>query len=153
MTRTLLILLVGLAGGLSAHFGWLSLAGGPRQTADLGAQLRWMQASLQLDDAQLARIRALHEQSAPRLLALAEQVEGMREELAVFERERRMEGRIDFLEFARFVDERRRLDRECVLSTERLVADAAQVMTPRQREQYLSLLEPALKTLRGNPSG
>ncbi|MGC4071326.1 MAG: hypothetical protein QM760_02165 [Nibricoccus sp.] len=153
MKRTLLILLLGLAGGLGAHFGWLSYAGAPRHTADLGAQLAWMRTSLKLDDAQLARIRALHEQSAPRLQALAAQVEGLRGELAAFEHARQTEGRIDFLEFARFVEERRRIDRECALSTERLVAEAAGVMTPSQREQYLSLLEPALKTLRMNPSG
>jgi len=153
MKRTVIILLLGLVGGVGAHFGWLSITGAPRHTSDLGAQLDWMRASLKLDDVQLARIQALHEKSAPRLMALAAQVDGMREELAAFERERQKEGRIDFLEFARFVEERRRLDRECVLSTERLVAEAAQVMTPSQREQYLSLLEPALKTLRVHPSG
>lgn len=153
MKRTLVILLLGLMGGLGAHFGWLSFTDAPRHTADLGAQLAWMRASLKLDDAQVARIQALHEKSAPRLQALAAQVDGMRGELAAFERERQAEGRIDFLEFARFVDERRRLAGECVLSTERLVAEAAQVMTPQQRIQYFSLLEPALKTLRVNPSG
>lgn len=153
MKRTVVILFLGLAGGLGAHFGWLSLTDAPRHTADLGAQLAWMRASLRLDDAQLARIQALHEQSAPRLQALAAQVDGMRGELAAFEKVRQAEGRIDFLEFARFVEERRRLDRECTLSTERLVAEAAQVMTPSQREHYLSLLGPALKSLRVNPPG
>jgi len=153
MKRTLAILFLGLLGGLGAHFGWLSFSDAPRHTADLGAQLAWMRASLKLNDAQLARIQALHEQSAPQLKALAAKVDGMRGELAAFEQARQAEGRIDFLEFARFVEERRRLDRECVLSTERLVAEAAQVMTPQQRSQYLSLLEPALKTLREHPSG
>ncbi|ATC63904.1 hypothetical protein CMV30_08045 [Nibricoccus aquaticus] len=153
MKRTLFIFLLGLVGGVGAHFGWLSLAKAPRHTADLGAQLKLMQASLGLDAAQVARIRALHEQSAPQLKALAAEVAAMRTELAAFERERAAEGRIDFLEFAKFVEERRRLDRECALSTERLVAEASRVMTPGQREQYLSLLEPALRTLRVDPSG
>jgi phage host-nuclease inhibitor protein Gam len=152
MKRTLCILLLGLLGGLGAHVGWLT-ASGAQRPGDLNAQLAWMKTSLRLDEAQLARIKALHEQSAPQLLALAEQVEGMREELAAFEHERIKEGRIDFLEFARFVEKRRRLDRECVLSTERLVAAAAEVMTPQQREQYLSLLGPALKTARTHPPG
>ena len=153
MKRTLLILLIGLAGGLAAHFGWLSFAGDAGRMSSVGAQLEWMRTSLKLSDAQLARIQALHERSAPRLQALAAQVETMRGELAAFEKERRSEGRIDFLDFARFVEKRRRLDRECVLSTERLVAEAAEVMTPAQRAHYLSLLEPALKTLREHRSG
>jgi hypothetical protein len=152
MTRTLLILLLGLAGGAGAHFAWLGMVEGSRRPADLRAQIAWMKTSLNLDDAQLARIQALHEKSAPRLLELAAQVEGMREELEMFEQTRQVEGRIDFLEFARFVEQRRRLDRECMTSTEHLVAEAAKVMTPWQRERYLSLLEPALKTLRMHPS-
>jgi hypothetical protein len=153
MKRTLMIFLLGLAAGVGAHYGWLATDGGRRNAGDLGGQLAWMQASLHLDETQLARIKRLHEDVAPRLLALAGQVESMREELAAFERTREAEGRIDFLEFARFVEERRKLDRECARSTEQLVAASAAVMTPRQREQYLSLLEPALKTLRTSTSG
>jgi hypothetical protein len=153
MKRTLLIFLLGLAGGLGAHFGRLEMVHATRRPADLGEQLAWMKTSLKLTDAQLARIQALHEQSAPRLMKLAAQVEDMRGELEAFEKTREVEGRIDFLEFARFVDERRRLDRECATSTEQLVAESVKVMTPAQREQYLSLLEPALKTLRLHPPG
>jgi hypothetical protein len=152
MNRTFSTILLGLAAGVIAHFGWFSL-GARERPADLGAQLAWMKSSLGLSDAQLARLKALHEQSAPTLLALATQVDGMRGELAAFENERKTAGRIDFLEFARFVEERRRLDRECALSTERLVAAAAEVMTPQQRAQYLNLLGPALRTLRTNSSG
>lgn len=153
MKRTLLILMLGLAGGFGAHFGRLEMVDAARRPANLGEQLAWMKTSLKLSDAQWARIQALHEQSAPRLMQLAAQVEGMRGELEAFEKTRQVEGRIDFLEFARFVDERRRLDRECASSTEQLVAESAKVMTPAQREQYLSLLEPALKTLRPLPPG
>lgn len=152
MRRTLVIVLVGLLGGLGAHVGWLAVSG-PQQSGEVGAQLAWMKASLQLTDAQLERIQALHEQSAPQLQALAAKVERAREELAAFERARQADGRIDFLEFARFVEKRRSLDRECAVSTERLVAAAAGVMTPQQREHYLHLLEPALRTLRANASG
>jgi capsule polysaccharide export protein KpsE/RkpR len=153
MKRTFLIVFLGLVGGFGAHFGWLAMADDPQPGASLGSQLAWMKTSLHLDEAQLARIQALHEASAPRLLALAAQVEWMRGELDAFEKTRQTEGRIDFLEFARFVDERRRLDHECQISTEQLVAQAAEVMTPQQRAQYLSLLEPALRELRANPSG
>jgi hypothetical protein len=152
MKRTLTILLVGLICGAVAHVSWFSMSGFSRPN-DLGAQLAWMKANLQLTDAQLQRIEVLHEQSAPQLRALAVKVEGMRDELSAFERERRTEGRIDFLEFARFVEKRRGLDRECVRSTEQLVAAAAEVMTAQQREHYLYLLGPALKTLRSNPPG
>lgn len=152
MKRTFSILFLGLIAGLGAHVGWFSVST-PDSPTDLGTQLAWMKSSLHLSDEQLLRIRALHEQSAPRLLALAAQVNGMQGELAAFERERQTEGRIDFLEFAQFVEERRRLDRECLASTQRLVSAASEVMTPQQRQQYLTLLEPALKMLRSHPSG
>jgi hypothetical protein len=152
MKRTFCIILLGLVAGLSAHVSWFSLSA-PEHPGELGTQLAWMKANLHLNDAQLQRIKTLHEQSAPRLLALAAQVNGMKEELAAFERDRQTEGRVDFLEFARFVEERRRLGRECKNSTEQLVAAAAEVMNPQQRQQYLSLLGPALKTLTTIPSG
>jgi hypothetical protein len=145
MKRTLLVLLLGIACGTGAHFAWFA-EHRPRPADDLSAQLDWMKTNLRLSDDQLVRLRALHEQSAPHLLALAAQVASMREELAAFEHERRTSGRIDFLEFARFVEQRRALDRACLDSTRTLVAASADVMTPRQREHYLSLLEPALNS-------
>lgn len=144
MTRTLLTLLCGLAVGVSAHLAWVAHRR-PADVEDLPAQLAWMKANLGLNGEQLARIQALHERSAPQLVALAAQVVGMKQELAAFERERRATGRIDFLEFAKFVDQRRALDRACLDSTRKLVAASASVMTPVQREQYLSLVGPALK--------
>jgi len=144
MKRTLLILLLGLACGTGAHYAWLAQQN-PVAGGDLAAQLAWMKTNLHLSDEQLGRLRALHEQSAPRLLALAAQVASMRKELAAFERERLTTGRIDFLEFARYVEQRRALDLTCVDSTRTLVAASAEVMTPPQREHYLSLLGPALQ--------
>jgi hypothetical protein len=149
MKRTLLVLLLGLGCGLGAHYAWLARQE-PIRGDDLGSQLAWMKTNLRLSDGQLARLRVLHEQSAPRLLALAAQVAGMRSELAAFERERLTTGRIDFLEFARYVEQRRALDRACLDSTRTLVAASADVMTPEQREHYLNLLGPALKSDRAN---
>jgi len=152
MKNTLMIVLLGLICGTAAHLGWFHFSGAAR----LGrpeAQLAWMKESLQLTDGQLERIKALHDQSEPQLRALAAREEGMRAELLAFERERRTEGRIDFLEFARFVEKRRGLDRECIRSTQQLVAAAAAVMTAQQREHYYYLLEPALKTGVTHPPG
>ena len=146
------IVFLGLACGLGAHLSWFSVTE-PSRPAGLTAQLGWMKTNLHLTDDQLQHIRALHEQSAPRLLALAAQVEGLQEKLAAYEKTRQTQGRIDFLEFARFVDQGRQLDRECVRSTEQFVAAATAVMTPGQRQQYLSLLGPALKMLRTDPAG
>ncbi len=145
MTRTLLIVFLGMAVGLGAHFGWVSHRQ-PAQADDLAAQLAWMKTNLGLDGEQLARIRALHEHSAPQLLALARQVVDMKQELAAFERERRTTGRIDFLEFAKFVEQRRELNRACLDSTRRLVAASAGLMTVAQREQYLTMLGPVRKS-------
>jgi hypothetical protein len=70
----------------------------------------------------------------------------MREEYDAFEHERTTSGQVDFLEFAHFVEQRRAVDRECLTSTQRLVADASHVMTEQQRERYLGLLGPVLQT-------
>ncbi len=152
MKHTLWILLLGLVGGVGAHLGWLAVIAPARAPAGADAHLAWLKDGLGLTDAQFARIQALHTNSTPQLQALAARVGEMQAELAAFEQTRRTEDRIDFLEFARFVEQRRRLGRECALSTERLVAATAEVLTPEQRARYLSYLEPALKTRRIDPS-
>jgi hypothetical protein len=120
-----------------------------RTSDNLDALLAWMKNDLQLNEQQLARIKNVHEQLSPRLLALAGQVAQMQHAFAEFEKERKSAGQVDFLEFARYVEQRRQLDRECTESTRRLIAEASDVMTPRQRQQYLQLLDPALKTTGG----
>jgi len=113
---------------------------------NLDALLAWMKNDLQLNEQQLARIKNVHEQLSPRLLSLAGQVAQMQHAFTEFEKERQSEGQVDFLEFARYVEQRRKLDRECTESTRRLIAEASDVMTPKQRQQYLQLLDPALRT-------
>ena len=141
MKRMWLVLLAGGAGGLFAYFGWLGLHF-PARADDLASQLVWIQDDLRLSPAQFARIKALHEQSSPRLLALEAEVARMRDALSAFERGRQITGQVDFLEFARFVEQRRTVDRECTESTRRLILAASEVMTPEQRTRYLALLEP-----------
>lgn len=148
MNRAFVVILAGLACGVVAHVGWF-VAHRPADVDGLGAQLGWMQESLELTPAQFARIRELHEQSSPRLMTLAGQVARMRAEFDAFENERQTAGQIDFLEFARFVEERRAVDRACLESTRRLVAAASEVMDERQRARYLALLDPALRTAGG----
>jgi Spy/CpxP family protein refolding chaperone len=145
MKRTLLIVLLGLTASVLAHVGWF-VSQQPCRTNGLDCQLQWMKTELKLTDEQFARIKAIHEQSSPRLLALAAQVARMRTEYDAFEHERTTSGQIDFLEFAHFVEQRRAVNRECLTSTQRLVADAARVMTAQQRERYLGLLGPVLQT-------
>lgn len=120
-----------------------------RAGENLDALLAWMKDDLKLNEQQLAKIKDVHEQLSPRLLALAGQVAQMQHAYAAFENERQSAGQVDFLEFARYVEQRRQLDRECNESTRRLIAQAADVMTPSQRQQYLQLLDPALKTTGG----
>lgn len=148
MKRAPAIILLGLAVGALAHVGWY-VSQRPCQSDNLDCQLEWMKSELNLTNAQFARIKRIHEQSSPRLLALASEVARMREEYDAFERERTTDGRVDFIEFARFVEQRRTVDRECLTSTRRLVADSARVMTDRQRRRYLALLEPVLKRENG----
>jgi Spy/CpxP family protein refolding chaperone len=139
-----LIILLGIAAGVLSHVGWF-MSQRPCGANNLDCQLEWMKTELKLSDEQFARIKTIHEKSSPRLLALAAQVVRMRDEYDAFERERTTSGQVDFLEFAHFVEQRRAVDRECLTSTQQLVADATRVMTAQQRARYLGLLGPVLQ--------
>jgi len=141
MNRTFFILLLGLAVGAGAHFAYYRLH---EPNADsLDSQLAWMKTELKLNDAQFARIKELHQSSSPRLHALADQVAQLQNEFSAFEKMRRTSDRVDFLEFARFVDARRQINRECLDSTRKLVLATAEVMTPPQRQHYIRLIATA----------
>jgi hypothetical protein len=102
-----------------------------------------MKAELQLSDAQFARIKELHEASSPRLRAMAVQVAQLQAEFTAFEKIRRTSDRVDFLEFARFVETRRQVNQACLDSTRQLVRAAAEIMSPQQRERYIRLVATA----------
>ncbi len=138
MKRTLFVVLLGLAVGAATHFVYFGLH---QPTGDsLDGQLAWMKTELKLSDAQFDRIKELHRASSPRLRALASQVAEMQAEFTAFETERRDADRVDFVEFARFVEARRKVNRECHDSTRQLVLASAEVMTPEQRERYLGIM-------------
>lgn len=149
MKRGGIILLLGLAVGAASHVVYFNFHR-PYDAGTLDGQLAWMRSELQLSDAQFARIRELHEASSPRLRALAAQVSQMQAEFVAFENTRRTSDRVDFIEFARFVEIRRNIDRECLDSTRRLVMAAASEMTQRQREQYFGIV--AATTPQARPS-
>jgi len=142
MKAALLVLMLGLGAGVAAHFGYY-YAHRPCTSGSLDCELAWIRNELKLNDAQYARIRELHENSGPQIVSLAVQVERMQRELAAFETQRRTTDRIDFLEFAKFAEERRAMDRECLDSTRQLVESSARIMTPAQRERYLNIVAMA----------
>jgi uncharacterized membrane protein len=144
MIRALLVFIAGIIAGVVAHVTWFQ-SHRPCNGDQLTCQLDWMRAELRLNEDQFTRIRAIHEASSPRLFALAAQVAQMRDEYAAFERERLNDGEVDFLEFARYVEQRRTVDRECLSATRQLVAAASQTLSPSQRQQYLGLVGPALQ--------
>lgn len=139
MKRAICVLLLGLTVGVAAHVVYFHIHR-PPDPGSLEGQLSWMRSELQLSDAQYARIRELHEASSPRLRALASQVAQMQAEFAAFENTRRATDSVDFIEFARFVEARRNVNRECLDSTRQLVLAAAGEMTPSQREHYLGIV-------------
>ena len=141
MNRTLLILLLGLVIGTGTHLAYYRLH--EPTTDSLDSQLAWMKTELKLNDAQFSRIKELHQVSSPRLHALADQVAQLQTEFAAFEETRRTSDRVDFVEFARFVEARREINRECLDSTRQLVLATAEVMTPRQRQLYIRLVATA----------
>jgi len=102
-----------------------------------------MQSELRLTDTQLAQIRALHERSAPQLRELARRTEQMRAELEAFETTRRREGQVDFLAFARFVEDWRRVDQLCADTTRQLIAATAEQLDPEQRARYFARVHPS----------
>ena len=124
MSRGLLVLLLGLVVGVGTHALYFRLHRLPEANS-LDGELSWMKSELQLDDAQFARIRDLHQESSPRLRALAAQVAQMQTEFAAFENTRRTADRVDFVEFAQFVQARRTINQECLDSTRNLVLAAA----------------------------
>ena len=149
MKRTLLILALGLAVGLGSHVTYFRLHQ-PATTDTLEGQLAWMRTELQLTDAQFARIKEVHQASSPRLRAIAAQVAELQAEFQAFEKTRRTSDRVDFLEFARYVEIRRHVSRESQDSTRQLVLAAAEVMTPEQRRRYIQLVatvEPLAQSL------
>ena len=139
MNRTVLILLFGVLVGLGAHTLYFQLHR-PAGLDSLEGQLAWMKDELKLSDEQFARIKELHEASSPRLRALAADVARMQSEFAAFENTRRTSDRVDFIEFAQFVETRRNINRQCLESTRQLVLASAGVMNPVQRVQYLGLV-------------
>ena len=142
MKRTFLTLMLGLIVGVGTHVAYFRL-NRPEGLDSLDGQLAWMKSELKLTDQQYAQIRELHVASSPRLRALAAQVAHMQEEFAAFENTRRTTDRVDFLEFAQFVETRRNINRECLESTRRLVLATADVMTPAQRARYLGFIRGA----------
>lgn len=142
MNRSWIILLLGLAAGLVAHESWRNWRA-PCASDELSCQLAWMRADLRLTDEQFARVVELHHQSSTQLQQLALDISRMQEEFDAFEQARRAEGRVDFLEFARFVEERRQVEAAVDTSARSLIAATADVMSPQQRLRYLALVAPA----------
>ena len=142
MNRVLLVLVLGLTAGLGTHLAYYRYHE-PAPTDTLEGQLAWMKTELKLSNRQFTRIKELHQASHPRLRAMAAQVAHMQSEFVEFEKARRTTDRVDFLEFARFVESRRSLNRECLDSTRQLVLASAEVMTPDQRQQYIRLVAAA----------
>jgi small-conductance mechanosensitive channel len=140
--HTFVILTLGLVIGLGTHLAYFRLHV-PAAAAGIDGQLAWMRTELQLTNTQYARIKALHEASSPKLRAMAAQVAQLQGEFKAFEQIRRTKDQVDFLEFARFVETRRHVSRECLDSTRQLVLASAEVMTPQQRQRYIRLVTTA----------
>jgi arginine/lysine/ornithine decarboxylase len=142
MNRALIGILTGLVVGLVSHSLYFQLHL-PAGVDSQPGQLAWMKEELKLSDEQFERIKELHDASSPRLRALAVDVARMQEEFAAFERSRQTSDQVDFIEFARFVETRRTINRECLESTRQLVLASASVMTPVQRVHYLGIVATA----------
>lgn len=137
--KTPVVLLLGLLLGAATHVSWYHW----RRPVEPGADVvAWMQTDLQLTAEQTARIRALHDATRPQLRELVLRATTLRRELETFEATRRQEGRVDFLAFARFVEDWRRIDRLRAATTRELIAATAGELGAEQRVRYLARLNP-----------
>jgi hypothetical protein len=139
MRRGALVLFLGLVVGVATHIVYFRIHR-PFDANSLDGQLAWMKSELQLSDSQFERIKELHQESSPRLRALAAQVAQMQAEFTAFENTRMKSDKVDFVEFAQFVQVRRTINQECLESTRRLVLAAAGEMNPMQREHYFGIV-------------
>jgi len=139
MRRGALVLFLGLVVGVATHLVYFRIHR-PFDANSLEGQLAWMKSELQLSDSQFERIKELHQESSPRLRALAAQVAQMQAEFTAFENTRMRSDKVDFVEFAQFVQVRRNINQECLESTRRLVLAAAGEMNPMQREHYFGIV-------------
>ena len=144
MKHVVLVLLIAALAGVASHALWYSVRR-PATVDTTASALAWLQADLNLSDEQFERVKAIHERSGPQLQQLASRAARMRAEFLAFERRRQTDGQIDFLAFARFVEEQRAFGRLCVESTRRLIAATAGEMNPGQRERYLGRFDAALR--------
>jgi hypothetical protein len=149
MNRALLVIFAGLLSGAAAHFGYF-YAHKPCTSTSMACELEWIRDELKLTDAQFAEIKQLHDHSEPKLAALSMEVSEMQRQLAAFEEERRNTDRIDFLEFAQFVEQRRAIDQQCRDSARSLVEATARIMNSTQRESYLNFVSKADPSYRLN---
>lgn len=145
MKHVVLVVLLGAVAGLISHVLWFS-ARRPAVIDSPESALAWLQQDLQLNPAQFARVKAVHESSGPQLQELAERAARLRAEFAAFERQRETAGEIDFLAFAQFVEQQRAFDRVCLESTRRVLTAAAEEMDAHQRERYLDRFGPLLRS-------
>lgn len=150
MNRAFSVVFLGLAAGIISHQAWLNWRG-PCTSDDLSCQLAWIRDDLRLTNEQFSRVVDLHVESSSRLRELALDVSRMQDEFDEFEHARVSEGRVDFLEFARFVDERRQLEAAVGTSARSLIAATADVMSPQQRLRYLALVAPAASSPAESP--
>jgi capsule polysaccharide export protein KpsE/RkpR len=148
MKHVIIVILLGAIAGAASHALWYSFRRPP--AIETQAQvLAWLREDLQLTDEQFDRVKAIHERSGPELAAMSQRAARLRAELAAFEERRQTIGEIDFLAFARFVEQQREFDRHCLESTRELIAASASEMSSDQRARYLDRFDPTLRP----PSG
>lgn len=120
------------------------LLGAPKGPDSLDRELAWIRDELRLTPSQFAQIRDLHETLNSKLLAMDKERLRLRQETDALERQRRAEGQVDFLVFARLTRNRQVLDLQTFDSIQQLVSAAAAIMTNDQRQLYMRYVHGAL---------
>ncbi len=103
-------------------------------------QWTWLQREFRLTEAQLVRIKALHEEYQPVCADHCSRILAAREHLAALEQA----GRKDTPDYLRTLDEWEAVKHECTEATFKHLQAVAAVMAPAEGRRYLGMMVPHL---------
>lgn len=140
MWRSLIILVIGVAAGGAAHFGYFNAYTPACSPLALECEMEWLRGELDLSEEQYARILQVHDQRTAEIRSLSKRVRELELLLAELESDRVREGYVDFLQIRDYLEVKRKLDEACEKSTSDLIVSVGSFMDLEQRKRYFSIV-------------
>jgi hypothetical protein len=116
--------------------------------------LSWMKSRFNLSREQFAELVALHEDYSDHLMTLYRELSEVQDSYQTFENKRLSNETIDFMALYDLLQKRDSLRKDSVATSRQLVDMTLRVLTPAQKQEYLSLMErsdPDEKTPKATP--